>query len=129
MTHFFTTSNQVDFYRPWQSKGSESFTGSGCIIEGNRILTNAHVVSDQTFIQVKKYSDPQKYTAKLVAIGHDGDLALLQVDDPEFFKGVTPVKIGELPNVQDTVHVVGYPTGGDEISVTEGVISRIEVTR
>lgn len=125
----FTTSNQVDFYRPWQSKGSESFTGSASIIEGNRILTNAHVVSDQTFIQVKKYSDPKKYSAKLIAIGHDCDLAILEVQDPEFYKGVSPAKIGDLPNVQDTVHVVGYPTGGDEISVTEGVISRIEVTR
>ncbi len=125
----YTTANPIDFYRPWQSKGSEPFTGSGCIIPGNRILTNAHAVTDQTFIQVKKFSDPKKYTAKLVAIGHDCDLAVLEVEDQEFFKGVAPLTFGELPNVQDTVNVVGYPTGGDEISVTEGVISRIEVTR
>src|SRR3989338_8802969 len=76
----FVTTNDVDYYRPWQSKGSQSSTGSGAVISGNRILTNAHVVSQNTFIQVRKESDPQKYTARVEAIGHDCDLALLKVD-------------------------------------------------
>lgn len=123
----YTTANRMDFYRPWQAKGTESFTGSGVVIAGNRVLTNAHVVSDQTFIQVKKYSDPRRYTAKLVAIGHDCDLAILEVEDKEFFNGMPALEIGELPSVQDTVFVVGYPSGGDDISITKGVVSRIEV--
>ncbi len=125
----YTTTNRVDFYHPWQSKGSTALIGSGCIISGNRILTNAHVVSDQTFIQVKKYSDPKKYTARLMAIGHDCDLAILEVEDENFFKGVPPLEIGDLPFLRDMVNVIGFPTGGDEISITEGVVSRIEVTR
>ena len=59
----FTTSNQIDFQKPWQSLGSRSSTGSGCIIEGNRILTNAHVVEDATFIQVRKEASPKKKKA------------------------------------------------------------------
>ncbi|GFR40455.1 hypothetical protein Agub_g1013 [Astrephomene gubernaculifera] len=43
--------------------------------------------------------------------------------------GVTPVlELGPLPRLQDGVAVVGYPIGGDTISVTAGVVSRIEVT-
>ena len=114
----FVTSNSIDFYRPWQTKGNKHSTGSGCILDGNRILTNAHVVDDHTFIQVRKNSDPKKYTAKLVAIGHDSDLALLSVDDPEFFKGTHPLNLGKLPKLQDTVSVIGYPIGGDKISIT-----------
>ena len=125
----YTTTNRVDFYHPWQTKGSTALIGSGCILNGNRILTNAHVVSDQTFIQVKKYSDPKKYTAKIVAIGHDCDLAVLEVEDENFFKDVPALDIGELPSLRDVVNVIGFPTGGDEISITEGVVSRIEVTR
>ncbi len=123
----FVTSNSMDYYRPWQSEGSTSITGSGCIISGNRILTNAHVVSDHTFIQVRKVSDPKKYTAHVIAIGYDCDLALLTVDDPEFFKGIKPFEMGDLPKVQETVMVLGYPQGGDKISITEGVVSRIEI--
>jgi len=124
----FVTSNRMDYYRPWQSEGIRAGGGSGAIIEGNRILTNAHVVADHTFIQVKKDTDPKKYTAKVVAIGHDCDLALLEVDDPDFFEGVTPLELGDLPKQQDSVTVIGYPQGGGKISITEGVVSRIEVT-
>jgi len=124
----FVTTNKMDYYRPWQSKGIKSSGGSGTIIKGNRILTNAHVVSDHTFIQVKKDADPKKYTAHLVAIGHDCDLALLEVEDPHFFDNIIPLEFGDLPKLQDSVTVMGYPMGGGKISITEGVVSRLEVT-
>jgi len=124
----FVTSNNMDYYRPWQSMGIKASGGSGAIIEGNRIITNAHVVSDHTFIQVKKGTDPKKYTAKVIAIGYDCDLALLEVDDPHFFDNVISLEFGELPKQQDNVTVIGYPQGGGKISITKGVVSRIEVT-
>ena len=123
----FVTSNDIDYYRPWQSKGSQSSSGSGCVIAGNKILTNAHVINESTFIQVRKESDPRKYTARVEAIGHDCDLAVLTVDNPKFFDGITPFEIGELPNLQEVVTALGYPTGGDKLSITEGVISRVEI--
>lgn len=49
------------------------------------------------------------------------------VDDPEFWEGVTPLEFGSLPRLQDQVAVVGYPVGGESISITVGVVSRIEV--
>ena len=123
----FVTSNKIDFKQPWQSRGLSSGSGSGCIIEGNRILTNAHVVADHTYIQVRKKANPKKYTAQVLAIAHDCDLALLTVDDPAFFEGIEPLKLGHLPQLQDTVTVMGYPLGGDKLSITEGVVSRIEI--
>ncbi|KAK9198002.1 hypothetical protein WN944_013185 [Citrus x changshan-huyou] len=57
-----------------------------------------------------------------------GDVAaMLTVEDDEFWEGVLPVEFGELPALQDAVTVVGYPIGGDTISVTSGVVSRIEI--
>ena len=53
--------------------------------------------------------------------------ALLTVNDDEFWEGVSPVEFGTLPALQDAVTVVGYPIGGDTISVTSGVVSRIEI--
>lgn len=53
--------------------------------------------------------------------------ALLTVSDEEFWEGVSPVEFGDLPALQDAVTVVGYPIGGDTISVTSGVVSRIEI--
>lgn len=52
---------------------------------------------------------------------------MLAVENDEFWEGVSPVDFGDLPALQDAVTVVGYPIGGDTISVTSGVVSRIEV--
>ena len=123
----FVNKNNMDYINPWQSHGGQMVTGSGCIIAGNRILTNAHVVNDATFIQVRKESDPEKYVATVEALGQDYDLAILRVDDPDFFAGVTPLEFGELPNLQDSVTAFGYPMGGDQLSITVGVVSRVEI--
>lgn len=37
--------------------------------------------------------------------------------------------MGELPALQQNVVVLGYPTGGDNTSITSGVVSRIEVAQ
>lgn len=52
---------------------------------------------------------------------------MLTVSDDEFWEGVSPVEFGSLPALQDAVTVVGYPIGGDTISVTSGVVSRMEI--
>ena len=65
----------------------------------------------------------------MVAISHDCDLALLEVDDKAFGRGIKPSVVGDLPKLRDGVQVVGYPIGGEEVSITEGVVSRIEVQR
>lgn len=123
----FTTAQKADFYQPWQAAAQENLSGSGVIIEGDRILTNAHVVSDQIFVQVRRPGDARKYEATVEFVGHDTELAILKVKDPTFFKGAKPVQLGELPHQRDKVTVYGFPAGGDDLSITEGIVSRIEV--
>lgn len=124
----FAMVSNPNYYQPWQNFQQQPSTGSGCIIAGNKILTNAHIVANQKFIMIRKQGDAKKYTAKLLASGHDCDLSLLTVEDPNFFKGTKSMEIGDLPKLQDKVAVLGYPVGGDNISVTEGIVSRIEPT-
>jgi S1-C subfamily serine protease len=121
--------SEYDYDMPWQLAGQDRGVGSGCIIGGNRILTNAHVVANQTFIQVKRAGHAKKYNAAVEIVAHECDLALLRVDDPAFFSGVRPLALGSLPQMRDKVAVYGFPVGGEELSITEGVVSRIELTR
>lgn len=124
----YTVYSEYNYDMPWQLSKQERAVGSGCIISGNRILTNAHVVADQTFIQVKRAGEAKKYNAAVTMVAHECDLALLTVDDPSFFAGVKPLTLGALPRMRDKVAVYGFPIGGDELSITEGVVSRIEHT-
>lgn len=122
----YVVSNSPDYYNPWSMQGPRSGSGSGAIIENNLILTNAHVVSDHTFLQVRKYGETERYRAEVVAVSHLTDLALIKVEDPEFFKDVPFLTFGELPEPQQEVLVYGFPMGGDMLSITKGIISRIE---
>lgn len=122
----FTVVNTPDYWNPWSMRGTGSGTGSGAIIRGRKILTNAHVVGNQTFIQVRRFGDARRYPARVLAVAHEVDLALLEVEDDAFWADVEGLELGELPNAQDEVFVYGFPMGGDTLSVTKGVISRIE---
>lgn len=125
----FATTQTPDYDCPWQAQPAMRSTGSGVVISGSKILTGAHVVANATFLQVQKPSDPDKAVARVEAVCHDCDLALLAVADPQFLEDVSPAEIGELPDLRDKVSVMGFPVGGEEISITEGVVSRIEVQR
>ncbi len=124
----YTVSKMTNYMEPWNSSVQRS-SGSGSIISGNRILTNAHVIANETFVEVKKYGDTKRYQAKVLKVSHDTDLALLEVKDKEFFKGTEPLTFGEIPKIQDKVTVYGYPMGGHTISVSKGIVSRIEHNR
>ncbi|MGB5964226.1 MAG: trypsin-like peptidase domain-containing protein, partial [Sulfurimonadaceae bacterium] len=124
----FTVSKIPNYATPWNSSTKRSHA-SGAIINGNRILTNAHVVANETFIEVKRYGDTKRYEASVEFISHQADLALLSVDDVSFFEGVKSLQFDGLPTIQQKVVVYGFPRGGNSLSVSTGVVSRIEHNR
>jgi S1-C subfamily serine protease len=116
-----------DFASPWERKSPGRASGTGFLVGKNRILTNAHVVADTQQLLVKRHDRANPAVAKVLFIGHDCDLAMLQVEDESFLKGLTPIEVGPLPKLRSTVTTLGYPTGGEELSSTRGVLSRLEM--
>src|ERR1700757_4215471 len=49
----FSTLRLPDLYRPWTKQSPTEVSGSGAIISGKRILTNAHVVLHASQVQVQ----------------------------------------------------------------------------
>ncbi|KAG2443617.1 hypothetical protein HXX76_001968 [Chlamydomonas incerta] len=119
---------EPNFSLPWQRKRQSSSNSSGFLLPNRRILTNAHCVDHYTQVKVKRRGSDVKFMATVLSVGTECDIALLTVEDDKFWEGVEPVEFGTLPQLQDAVTVVGYPIGGDTMSVTSGVVSRIEVT-
>ena len=118
---------QVPNYRePWKAGQFSGGIGTGFIIGKNRFLTNAHVVSNARRLLITKHGSAQKHPAKILHIAHDCDLALLEVEDFTAFEGLQPLEIGSVPQLETQVRVIGYPVGGNRISVTRGVVSRID---
>jgi len=114
-------------FRPWSKQPPAEVTGSGVVIEGNRILTNAHVVlyASQVLVQANQSGD--KISATVMAVAPGIDLAVLKLDDESFFDTHPPLpRATTLPDIKDPVLAYGFPNGGNSLSITKGIISRIE---
>ena len=124
-----TTHKNPNFIYPWNHKQNIQSNGTGFYIGNQHIMTNAHVVANGRYITVIRDGDSKKKIAKVEYIAHDNDLALLKIDDPEYFNGVTPAKFGDVPKLLTPVTTVGYPVGGEQVSTTEGVVSRLRYAK
>ena len=123
----FSTLRHPDLSKPWTKQPPAEVTGSGVVIEGHRILTNAHVVAYASQVQVQGNQAGDKVFATVVAIAPGIDLAVLKVDDKSFFDSRPPLsRASVLPQIKDPVLAYGFPTGGNSLSITKGIVSRIE---
>lgn len=125
----FSATSAPNYQYPWQSGKIEEHSGSGIVIGEQRIITSAHVVSNAKFIQVSKENSSKKYIAHVKYISHQADLAILEVQDKSFFEGTHALEFTTEIKQGDPITVLGYPLGGQTISTTKGIISRIEPSR
>ncbi len=125
------TTKEYDYEFPWRPPTFTDHGGTGLVVQAPSgklfILTNAHCVENISIIRARRANDRKKYEAKVVSCCYQSDLALLEVDDPEFLRHIKPVKIGKMVKSRDVVQTVGFPMGGREVSISEGIVSRIEV--
>lgn len=129
----FVTKAEPNYCMPWQVKPQRQSASSAFVVRsaatasGLCLITNAHCVLCETSVRARKRGSAKKYTAKVLTINYQSDLALCSVDDEAFWQGLEPLEFEHVPELQDTVVVAGYPTGGDNISVTKGVVSRVDL--
>jgi S1-C subfamily serine protease len=116
-----------DVYRPWTRTSPRDVTGSGVVISGKRILTNSHVVSHASEIFIQPDKSSERIAAKVEVLSAAMDLAVLKLNDESFFDSHHPLRQNpKIPALQQTVVVYGYPEGGTDVSVTRGIVSRVE---
>lgn len=115
-----------DYETPWNSGRFSGGIGTGFIIGENKILTNAHVISNSRRLLITVHGSPVKYPARVEYVAHDCDLALLSVEDFSDFQKFPRFEFGDVPSLESQVRVIGYPIGGERLSVTRGVVSRID---
>ena len=123
----FATLRLPDPYKPWSKQAPQDISASGVVIEGHRILTNAHAVLYASQVQIQGTGAGDKISATVEAVAPGIDLAVLKLDDDGFFATHAPiVRASALPQIKDAVLAYGFPTGGTSLSITKGIVSRIE---
>jgi len=123
----FATLREPNLRKPWTKQPPQDVSGSGMVIEGRRILTNAHVVTYATRVEVVGGQAGDRIPATVESIDPGMDLAVLKLDNDSFFDSHPPLKrAAAWPALKDAVEVYGYPVGGSSLAVTKGIVSRIE---
>ena len=116
-----------NYRTPWQTGGFGRGNGTGFMVKPGVFMTNAHVVADTDRIYISPYADSRKLRAHVKYVAHDADLALVEVEDKDAFAGVPCLEFSEdIPQLEDHVRAIGYPIGGNRLSVTSGIVSRID---
>ncbi|KAK4427165.1 Protease Do-like 9 [Sesamum alatum] len=101
----FCVHTDPNFSLPWQRKRQYSSSSSGFVIHGRRVLTSAHSVEHYTQIKLKKRGSETKYVATVLAIGVECDIALLTVNNDEFWDGISPVVFAGLSREYEFSHM------------------------
>lgn len=123
------TVRNPDFSHPWNKANPTEASGTGFLIEGNRIVTNAHVVRYASQVYVQPDQSDEKSPATVEAISYGLDLAVLKLESADAIGNLKPLVIEtEITPLRSEVNVYGFPIGGDQISITKGIVSRIEYT-
>lgn len=105
-----------------QGQDAERSLGSGVIVDKNGyILTNDHVIDGATKIQVAMDGDATKYTAKVIGIDKQTDLAVIKIDTS---RQLPTARLGNSDGtkVGDWVLAFGSPFQLNG-TVTSGIIS------
>jgi S1-C subfamily serine protease len=127
VVHVQVYHSRYDWSMPWRQKEVQASLGSGFLIDDGRIVTNAHVIADARQILVRRPDQANPRIATVEAVAHDCDLAVLRVEDGGFTEGLRPLALGELPRTGSQVLTYGFPLGGQDVSSTAGIVSRIEM--
>ncbi len=118
-----------DYATPWQTGRFGRGNGTGFMVQPGLFMTNAHVVADAERIYVSPYADARKLRARVKYVAHDADLALIEVEDSAAFADIPCLEFSDtLPRLEEEVRAIGYPIGGNRLSVTRGIVSRIDTT-
>jgi len=126
--HFTTHYVNPQLLRPWKMGDPHTCTGTGFFIGERRILTNSHVIHNHTSIRLERHGQPGNFAGRVLCESEVCDLALLTVDDDDFWSGMPSVKLQEaVPELDDTVLAVGYPLGSLTVTVTRGVVSAVKM--
>jgi len=99
--------------------------GSGFIVSSDGlVVTNKHVVSDESASYTVMTNDEKKYDAKVLAIDQVNDIAILKIEASD----LPVLEMGDSANLQigQTVIAIGNSLGEFRNTVSKGVISGLK---
>ena len=106
------THQAFDHNIPWQKKDVDNTVLSGCVVQGGRILTKAYSMADHVLVEVSKHGENRRYPATVLLKDFNSGLALLLVNDPDFYKDLRPIQLAESGKIQKDATIAWWDASG-----------------
>ncbi len=113
-----------NYLLPWVTNRNQT-NKNGVVLSGKRILTTADDVSGAVLVRVQKDGESKKYTAKLTWVDYYANLAMLEVEDQDFWHGLEPATLSDTVPQSGNLHILRW-TGG-RLEAREAEIERLFV--
>jgi S1-C subfamily serine protease len=123
-----STNQQYDFFRPWNKKAPFNRRGIGAVIDGNEVVVAAELVANSNFIELEKPESGERTSARVVAIDHETNLALLRPNEERFLQTLQPLGTDSTVKVGDQLSVIQLEANGTPVS-TQALVTSAEVGR
>lgn len=111
--------------RPWAKKNPQVRRAESVVVPGPYLLTTAFVVADATHIEVEKRGRPARATVRPMLVDPEVDLALLAVDEPDFFDDLKPVRLA--PSVPTRAALRTARWRNRQLEMQTSRVTRVEV--
>ncbi len=95
---------------------------------GGRVLVTADLVADQNYVELERAETGDKMGASVEVVDYEANLALIQPQDKEFLKGITPLELTTDTIVGDRLAALQLEQTG-ALVMTEGLVTGVQVMR
>ena len=116
-----------DWSQPWRQEPVSGASGSGFLIDGGRILTNGHVIADAREVLVRRPDQANPYVATRRGEGRRlRPRGAARRRSGLHARTASAARSARCPRTGTRVNTYGFPLGGQDVSSTAGIVSRIE---
>jgi hypothetical protein len=113
-----------NYRMPWIT-GRKQTKKNGVVLPGRRILTTADDVSGSVLVRVQKGGESKKYDAALAWVDYYANLAVIEVEDDDFWKGLESVKLSKVVPQSGNLFILRW--SGGRLEAREAEIERLFV--
>jgi len=110
------TFQSFDELRPWTKGTPNTRIGSAVVLPDAALLTTSRLVRNAILIEVQKNGSATRVPARVVHVDWDIDLALLTVDEPEYFDDLEPARFAKSAPGEGIVHSARWQNQQYEVS-------------
>jgi hypothetical protein len=106
------TGQDWNWRAPWEKQAPWTRTVTGLVVPGQRILLASTAFGNHLLVEAQKLGSEERTVARVELVDQEGPLALVAVDDPEFWEGLEPLPLADRAPHEGDVAILRWQRSG-----------------